>query len=59
MADLIGYNNLWRAIVRPPRAEYDVSDLGPEKFIIQGANGGSYKVQRTDFTLVNQRGSQI
>jgi hypothetical protein len=33
--------------------------LGPEKFMITGGDGKHYKVQRTDFTLVNQRGSEI
>jgi hypothetical protein len=44
MAEMIGYNNLWRAIVRPPRAEYELSDLGPEKFMVTGNDGKPYKV---------------
>jgi hypothetical protein len=54
-----GYSALWKAIVRPPRANYETSDLGPEKFIVHGSDKQPYKVQRTDFTITNQRGSII
>lgn len=52
-----GYSDLWRAIIRPPRAEYKNRDLGPKRFCIN--NGGIFKVQRTDFKLTNARGSEI
>ena len=42
--EMTGYNTLWKAVVRPQRAEYDISDLGPEKFIVHGADGENYKV---------------
>ena len=54
-----GYQQLWQAIIRPPRAEYTDKDLGPEKFQIRGSDGQAYKIQRTDFTLKNNRGSDI
>ena len=54
-----GYNTLWKAIIRPPRAEYIEKELGPQKFVIHGFEGEVVKVQRTDFNLVNSRGSSI
>jgi len=48
-----GYSALWKAVVRPPRAEYETKDLGPQKFLIRNADGDTSKVQRTDFTLKN------
>ena len=51
--EMTGYNTLWKAVVRPPKAEYDTNDLGPDKFIVHGNDGEGYKVQRTDFTLTN------
>lgn len=29
-----GYSSLWKAIVRPPRLTYEMSDMGPDTFII-------------------------
>lgn len=56
IAKLFGgsYDDLWKAVIRPPRDEYLDSDLGPEKFNIKGKN---YK--RTDFTLVNNRNLKL
>ena len=45
-----GYDDLWKAVIRPPRDQYKDSDLGPEKFMI---NNNTYK--RTDLTLTNER----
>jgi len=56
---VLGYEHLWKAIIRPPRANYELKDMGPQKFITNGIEGGSFKVQRTDFTLVNGRGHDI
>ena len=41
-----GYGELVNAIVRPPRAEYEVENLGPEAFKFCGR-----VFTRTDFTL--------
>jgi hypothetical protein len=46
-----GYAALCNAIIRPPRAEYAVRELGPKLFQISGS-----RFQRTDFELVNPRG---
>ena len=46
-----GYAALCNAIIRPPRAEYDIRELGPTVFQISGSC-----FQRTDFQLVNPRG---
>ena len=45
-----GYDDWWKAVIRPPRDAYKDSDLGPEKFMI---NNNSYK--RTDLALTNAR----
>ena len=55
----MGYASLWKAIIRPPRAEYETDDLGPEKFVVRDEHGESCKIQRTDFSLRNARGSLI
>jgi pimeloyl-ACP methyl ester carboxylesterase len=57
--EFTGYNTLWQAIIRPPRAEYSTDDLGPAKFIVKGHDGTNFKIQRTDFTLKNAKGIDI
>ncbi|OII73910.1 uncharacterized protein cubi_02712 [Cryptosporidium ubiquitum] len=44
------YNELWRAIIRPPRDKYSIRDLGPMRFAI-----GKSIFKRSDFTLRNRR----
>jgi len=46
-----GYEQLVNAIIRPPRCEYELSDLGPALFTLRGK-----RAKRTDFELVNSRG---
>lgn len=46
-----GYQDLWKAIIRPPREEYLPSELGPVKFEIN-----HHIFQRTDLQLTNPRG---
>jgi len=46
-----GYSSLWKAVIRPPRCEYTVSDLGPEVF---DYNHVLYR--RTDIVLPNKFG---
>ena len=46
-----GYQQLWKAIVRPPRADdYDMLELGPHRFSICEVD-----CKRTDFTLKNHK----
>ncbi|CEL97883.1 unnamed protein product [Vitrella brassicaformis CCMP3155] len=45
------YAELWKAIIRPPRDNYQVEDLGPTVFTI-----GDYNYQRTDINLKGSRG---
>lgn len=45
------YSDIWKAIIRPPRAEYDLKKLGPKEFKI-----GEKAFKRTDFELENERG---
>ena len=49
------YDQLWKAIIRPPRATYRVKDLGPAEFML--SNG--LKVARTDIRIENNRGLPI
>ena len=49
-----GYAELVNAIIRPPRAEYDMADLGPASFEWHGRH-----FQRVDFELVNPRGLSL
>jgi hypothetical protein len=57
--DKLGYDSLWKAIIRPPKAEYEMEDMGPDKFLVRDTNGDNYKIQRTDFSLRNSRGLLI
>lgn len=45
-----GYKELWKAIIRPPRAKYDIEDLGTKKILI-----GKRVVIREDMELKNSR----
>ena len=49
-----GYNELVRAIIRPPRAEYKNQMLGPSSFQIKGEN-----FKRNDLELRNGRGQKL
>ena len=49
-----GYSTLWKAIIRPPRAEYEMKDLGPNKLIINRTI-----IDRTDFELKNSKGFSL
>jgi hypothetical protein len=49
-----GYSSLWKAVVRPPRFEYDIADLGPQEFIIKNT-----RYHRTDVELKNIHGHTI
>eukprot|EP00008_Paramoeba_atlantica_P013909 CAMPEP_0201475458 /NCGR_PEP_ID=MMETSP0151_2-20130828/886_1 /ASSEMBLY_ACC=CAM_ASM_000257 /TAXON_ID=200890 /ORGANISM="Paramoeba atlantica, Strain 621/1 / CCAP 1560/9" /LENGTH=366 /DNA_ID=CAMNT_0047855559 /DNA_START=192 /DNA_END=1292 /DNA_ORIENTATION=- len=42
------------AIIRPPRAEYDISNMGAPKFRL-----GNKRFERNDFVLTNKRGLQL
>lgn len=45
-----GYNELVHLIIRPPRAQYTLDDLGPSQFSF-----GSSQFERRDFDVVNDR----
>ena len=50
----ISYETLWKSIIRPPRDEYDIDQLGEKKFYHKG------KVFiRHDYELINKRGNLI
>lgn len=46
-----GYESLWKLIIRPERAMYSQSQLGPEVFCLEGR-----QVKRVDVVLTNPRG---
>jgi pimeloyl-ACP methyl ester carboxylesterase len=46
--EIKGYSTLWQAIIRPPRFQYDLKDLGPQEFYLE-----TIKVVRTDLELKN------
>jgi pimeloyl-ACP methyl ester carboxylesterase len=48
------YDELWKAIIRPPRDIYQLSDLGPKEFMLS-----KVKYKRTDLVLVNERGLRL
>ena len=45
------YAQMWRAIIRPPRANYIIDDLGPMQFQYEGR-----KFIRTDMIIKGHRG---
>lgn len=49
-----GYSSLWKAVIRPPRFDYDQEDLGPSTFIMN-----STKYVRNDIELNNSKGLKI
>merc|ERR1719145_339053 len=46
-----GYGDLVNAIIRPPRASYEVSDLGPASFRVSGR-----QFERRELQIRNPRG---
>lgn len=48
------YENLWKAVIRPNRDQYQTKELGLDKFIIKGKY---YK--RTDFSIINNRNIKL
>ena len=49
------YDDLWKAIIRPPRDDYEEADLGAKEFLVNK----SIRVIRTDLVLLNQRKHRI
>lgn len=49
-----GYNELVNLIIRPPRAQYELEDLGPSSFAF-----GNQQYQRRDFSVMNDRGQTL
>lgn len=49
-----GYSDVWKSIIRPPRAEYAMSKLGPTEFKI-----GEKGFKRTDVSMTNDRGMDL
>lgn len=48
------YNDMWRAIIRPPRDQYTIEQLGPSEFLFK-----TQRYRRRDFDLLNDRGLRI
>ena len=49
------YDQLWQAIIRPPRADYKVKDLGPREFQVSSG----VRVMRTDIELASARNMKM
>ena len=52
--ELTGYSTLWKAVIRPPKCEYNIEDMGPTEFIISNT-----RVTRTDIEIVNVHGHKL
>eukprot|EP01054_Gregarina_sp_Poly1_P000118 Gregarina_sp_Poly_1__117@NODE_1026_length_5316_cov_53_860735_g264_i1_p2_GENE_NODE_1026_length_5316_cov_53_860735_g264_i1NODE_1026_length_5316_cov_53_860735_g264_i1_p2_ORF_typecomplete_len270_score36_16Hydrolase_4/PF12146_8/2e22Peptidase_S15/PF02129_18/2_1e17DUF818/PF05677_12/8_3e12DUF1100/PF06500_11/1_2e11Abhydrolase_1/PF00561_20/2_3e11Peptidase_S9/PF00326_21/5_5e11Acyl_transf_2/PF02273_15/8_8e10Abhydrolase_6/PF12697_7/4_1e09DLH/PF01738_18/1_6e07BAAT_C/PF08840_11/2_6e06DUF1057/PF06342_12/5_7e06A len=50
------YNDLWKAIIRPPRDEYTDDELGAAKFKLS-RDGKAF--MRTDFEVLNEKGETL
>jgi len=50
----LSYETLWKSIIRPPRDEYDIDQLGDNKFFHKGKT-----YIRHDYELINKRGQLI
>jgi hypothetical protein len=49
------YNQLWKAIIRPPRAHYQIKDLGP----VEATHHTGVKIVRSDIEVVGARGQKM
>ena len=49
-----GYDLLWKSIIRPPKEQYRITDLGPTQFYMEGVN-----YTRTDFTVISSTGCKL
>lgn len=49
-----GYDELWKAVIRPPRDEYNETELGPDTFSIKGKH-----FKRNDFYIYNSKGLKL
>lgn len=41
------YDQIWQAIIRPPKANYSLKDLGPREFVVSSGT----RVLRTDLDI--------
>ncbi len=49
------YDQIWQAIIRPPKAEYNPKDLGPKEFIVSSG----MNVLRTDIDIASPQGHKM
>ena len=49
------YSQMWKAIIRPPRAKYTVSELGPAEFNLHGG----LHIVRSDFEITGHRNHKM
>lgn len=54
MSDIRSYESMWKAIVWPDRAQYDIEALGPKEFKVK-----SKPCKREDFELWNKWGQKL
>lgn len=48
------YSHVWKAVIRPPRCIYTLSELGPARFELQGR-----RYEREDLSLTSLRGYRL
>ena len=48
------YDVIWKSLIRPPRDNYTLNDLGKEHFILNSMN-----FKRTDFILKNNKKQKL
>ena len=53
------YDELVKSIIRPPRAVYDVDELGAKRFRITSNKGKANIYKRTDFEVLNSRNLKL
>lgn len=54
-----GYNDVIETVIRPPRAQYDLNDLGPSEYHVQDKENHERYVRRRDFHVENDRGLKL
>ena len=50
----VAYGRLLKAFIRPPRADYDLAQLGPRTFVFRG-----HAYHRRDREATNERGRAV
>ena len=52
--EIKSYSTLWKAVIRPPRFEYELRDLGPRDIVLNNK-----RIRRTDLELQGHKGQTL